>query len=190
MKSIVMHAIGVALTFLVSVLVLLMLKGMLVAKPPFVVPPATQAPADSTFVVPEDGSTAGEDAVPAVPDVNDAGDTGSEPHSEYRRSPEDSLTLALRAHRVVVALPDTTGADQPAIDDMPPAADPAKVERLARVYAKMKPKTVAQIMDSLSDENTLAILTTMNDRVAAKVIAGMDPTNAARLSEMMAKGGH
>lgn len=196
MKTIVVHVLGVALTFLVSVLVMLVLKGMLIGRPPFIVPPTTHAVADSAAVWPQAG-VAPEDAAPAEPGLSDpTGGEGAaaEPHSEYERSPEDSLALALARGRLPVsASPDTSGAEQAAIEDASPVppplvSDPANVQRLARVYSKMKPKIVAQIMDSLSDENTLAILTTMNDRVAAKVIAGMDPTNAARLSEMMAKG--
>lgn len=194
MKSIVVHVMGVALTFLVSVLVMLVLKGMLIGRPPFIVPPVTHAVADSAVVVPPGGAVR-EDAAPAVADPNDPEGAGSEPHGEYQRSAEDSLMLALAAPRSQAsAAPDTSGADQPAIEDLSPVpppvpfSDPENVQRLARVYSKMKPKSVAHIMDSLSDENTLAILTTMNDRVAAKVISGMDPTNAARLSELMAKG--
>jgi hypothetical protein len=182
-KSIVMHAAGVLITFIVSVVLMLVLKGMLVSKPPFIVPPPTRAVADSTSVAPVPAQ--GEDAAPAEP-------AAAEPHSEYQRSPEDSLALALAGVTPATAPLDTTAANDVAIEDGTPAV-PAEVPNtegvahLVRVYEKMRPKQVAQILDSLSDANTLAILSTMKDRTAAKVIAGMDPTNAARLSEMLAK---
>lgn len=190
MKSMLMHVMGVALTFVVSFLVILVLKGMLIAKPPFIVPPAAHAAADSVAANPAD-AVPPEDTAPGDP-AGHSNPAGGEPHTEYQRSVQQPLALVLPGLALAAVRPDTSEAEQPAIEDTsdaPPRApvDPANLQRLARVYSKMKPKSVAHIMDSLSDENTLAILSSMNDRVAAKVIAGMDPTNAARLSEMLAK---
>ena len=83
-----------------------------------------------------------------------------------------------------------SGADTLAEDTSPaPPADAPQLARLVRVYEKMRPKQVAQVFDSLPDEQTVAMLSKMNDRAAAKVIAAMDPTNAARLSQMLVRTG-
>ncbi len=187
MKPIVVHVIGVVVTFIASVVLMLVLKGMLVPRPPFIVPEPSRAVADSTAVVPE--PVPGEDAAPAEPATETAPE---QPHAEYQRSPEDSLALALAGVTQSAAPMDTTAANEVAIEDGTPVLpvelpNTEGVAHLVRVYEKMKPKAVAQILDSLSDENTLAILSNLKDRTAAKVIAGMDPTNAARLSEMLAK---
>jgi len=186
-KSIVMHVFGVVFTFIVSMVLVLVLKGMLIAKPPFLVTDPHRAVADSTLVEP--GPAPGEDTAPAEPATETAPD---ETHAEYRRSPEDSLALALAGATQAGAAIDTTAANDVAIEDGAPtppaeASNAEGVAHLVRVYEKMRPKQVAQILDALSDENTLAILSGLKDRTAAKVIAGMDPTNAARLSEMLAK---
>jgi flagellar motility protein MotE (MotC chaperone) len=82
------------------------------------------------------------------------------------------------------------GAESPAEDTAPaPAAEGPQLARLVRVYEKMRPKQVAQVFDSLPDEQTVAMLSKMNERAAAKVIAAMDPANAARLSQMLVETG-
>jgi len=190
------HAIGVVATFVGSIVLLLALGGHLTARPPFLVQrPA--APADSVATAAVDSADAG--AQPAGEHPETAPDV-EEQHGLGDLSPGDSLLVALSRPPVLRASPDTSTADLPAYEDgapEPPAVmaqmpldpkDRDAVLRLVRVYSKMKPKQAARILDSLADAHTLAILTEMNERVAAKVIAGMDPSNAARLSELMAQG--
>lgn len=198
MKGMRRHLLGVALTFIAAVLFMLMLKGMLSPKPPFVVghPPAAAAdsstaatpaaapPAEHSAAVPEAGPDSARVGLqsdgtwPPVPII----DTGL--HNLPRGADEPA------AEAVTARDEEFPGADTPAEDTAPtPPAEEPQLARLVRVYEKMRPKQVAQVFDSLPDEQTVAMLSKMNDRAAAKVIAAMDPTNAARLSQMLVRTG-
>jgi hypothetical protein len=199
-KGILVHVIGAVATFIIAVLFMLLLNGMLRSKPPFIGGHARNAVVDSTAVQAEppatepaerhstvgngDPNAAGaldraEDAAPPiVPGI----DTGLH---NYPAGADDPASEDVVAQDASIA-----GADSPAEDTSAPSpADPQQLVRLVRVYEKMRPKQVAQVFDSLPDDQTVAMLSKMSERAAAKVIAAMEPTNAARLSQMMVRTG-
>lgn len=196
------HLLGVALTFVGAVLFLLLLKGMLSPKPPFVVaPPAAVAP-DSSAAEGGEPPSAGE---PPAEEHGSEGGAGldserTEVGSGSDWTPVEAIDTGLRNYPYGSDEPAieadaaresaVLGAESPAEDTAPaPAAEGPQLARLVRVYEKMRPKQVAQVFDSLPDEQTVAMLSKMNERAAAKVIAAMDPANAARLSQMLVETG-
>ncbi len=58
----------------------------------------------------------------------------------------------------------------------------AAATRLAKMYEAMKPDAAATILQSLDIEITLAILSRMKERQAARVLSLMDPGRAAQIS--------
>jgi hypothetical protein len=204
-KGILVHVIGAVVTFVVAVVFMLLLNGMLSAKPPFIVGHGSPA-ADSTTV----------QTAPGEPAERHGSAEPAEGHSSAEPAAADTAAVSSSESTVLAAsgpLIDTglrnlpLGADEPASEEAlaqyesyPGADTPAedasavppdtqKLARMVRVYEKMRPKQVAQVFGSLPDDQTVAMLSKMNDRAAAKVIAAMEPTNAARLSQMMVRTG-
>lgn len=62
------------------------------------------------------------------------------------------------------------------------AAHVADVDRLVGLYAAMKPKDAAAIMNDLDLEVTIAVLGTMPERGAAPIMAALNPVRARALS--------
>lgn len=202
MKGILIHVMGAALLFVVAVLFMLFLNGRLTSKPPFIAGHGNTALSDSTAVTAEPEtepvSPPGEHHSSAASPGPDSASAGLQADGSWQPVPPidtglhdlplgadepASETLAARDE-------DVRGADTQAEDTSPaPPADAPQLARLVRVYEKMRPKQVAQVFDSLPDDQTVAMLSKMNDRAAAKVIAAMDPTNAARLSQMLVRTG-
>lgn len=203
MNRIVVHIMAILVTFLISVGCTLLFRGMLQKSPPFVGAPAgTAVPSQAS---PEGATAAG--ASHAGEPQSGHGDAeiksnhGEEKAGEHSPhgstiAPDSTLQIAFQEDTAPPlqletsveqssAEPDTSGADEPAVDLLSPALGSGKLTRMVRVYEKMKPKQVAQILDSLPDQSTVAILDSMSDRAAAKVIAMMDPGNAARLSQVL-----
>lgn len=59
----------------------------------------------------------------------------------------------------------------------------ANLKRLAALYASMRPEEAAKIVSALDDDAmVLDILKRMDERAAGKLLAAMDPKEAARLS--------
>ncbi|HEX3031765.1 MAG TPA: hypothetical protein VHS59_05915 [Bacillota bacterium] len=62
-----------------------------------------------------------------------------------------------------------------------------KYKQLAKYYAEMKPKEAVAIMDLLSDEVVLGILTQLESDQTAKILAAMEPKRAAGLVDNLAQ---
>jgi hypothetical protein len=198
-KGILIHVTGAVLTFIVAVLFMLFLNGMLSSKPPFIAGhrPAA-APPDSTAAEAQPAPPAEEGHSSTGSAVADSARTGSGTDGMWQPVPPIDTglhDLPRGADEPASETADasdegTPGADAPAEDTSPaPPSDGPQLARLVRVYEKMRPKQVAQVFDSLPDDQTVAMLSKMSERAAAKVIAAMDPTNAARLSQMLVRTG-
>ncbi len=69
-----------------------------------------------------------------------------------------------------------------ALLDRANAAHVADIDRLVGLYAAMKPKDAAAIMNELDLEVTIAVLGTMPERGAAPIMAALNPVRARALS--------
>jgi hypothetical protein len=198
-KGILVHVIGAVATFLVAVVFMLLLNGMLSVKPPFIVGHGAKVAPDSTAVQATPTEPPGEGHSSAPTGATDA--SGTSASGDESAAPiVPGIDTGLHnlpagadepAREDVIAQDDSIpGADTPGEDaSATPPPDTQRLARLVRVYEKMRPKQVAQVFDSLPDEQTVAMLSKMSERAAAKVIAAMQPTNAARLSQMMVRAG-
>ena len=65
------------------------------------------------------------------------------------------------------------------------AAHVADIDRLVALYANMKPKDAALIMDDLDLEVTITVLGSMPERSAAPILAALKPVRARALSLIM-----
>ena len=65
------------------------------------------------------------------------------------------------------------------------AAQTDDVRRLVALYSNMKPKEAAAIMDDLDIEVSVMVLGTMNERTAAPILAGLNPTRARAISKII-----
>jgi len=61
----------------------------------------------------------------------------------------------------------------------------AKVKRLAKTYAAMKPDAAAKIMSELQDGLVVEIFAAMKDEEVAAILSKMEPKRAAQLVEAM-----
>jgi flagellar motility protein MotE (MotC chaperone) len=64
------------------------------------------------------------------------------------------------------------------------AAQHEDLERLVRIYRNMTPEEAAAIIDDLDMETTVMVLGTMPERVAAPILANLDPLRARALSRI------
>jgi hypothetical protein len=194
-KGILIHVLGAVATFVAAVLFMLFLNGMLSSKPPFI---AGHAPAgtqpDSTAAQIQPVTAPGEEHGSLLRPPPDSSPEGQQASTSWQPvAPIDTglHDLPLGADEpatdpAVAASGEYPGAETPAEDTSPtPPADGPQLARMVRVYEKMRPKQVAQVFGSLPDDETVAMLAKMNERVAAKVIAAMEPSDAARLSQML-----
>ncbi len=62
-----------------------------------------------------------------------------------------------------------------------------KVAHLVSVYANMKPKQAAQVLETLEDNLAVKILAGMNGRTAGKILSYVKPARAAGLSEKLTR---
>ena len=66
------------------------------------------------------------------------------------------------------------------------AAYEAKIQRLVKMYAGMKPKNAAQIVDKMTLEVAQEIFLRMREASAAQILASVDSGKAAKISERLA----
>jgi len=64
----------------------------------------------------------------------------------------------------------------------------AKLDKITKSYAKMRPNNAAQILSNMKPKDALEILQKLQPKVMAKILAKMDPMKAAKLTELMQKG--
>lgn len=67
-------------------------------------------------------------------------------------------------------------------------AEQKRLTRLVRLYSEMKPKAAADIMASLNDDITIAILQKLDAAQAAKILAEFPPERSARLTQIIYTG--
>lgn len=92
------------------------------------------------------------------------------------------IALANAALEVETARLDELKQEVEALLERANAAHVADVDRLVGLYAAMKPKDAATIMNDLDLEVTIAVLGTMPERGAAPIMAALDPVRARALS--------
>ena len=61
------------------------------------------------------------------------------------------------------------------------------VERLSRVFEKMKPAEIAKVAPEMDEDLVIEVLGKLKDKTTAKVLGSIDPAKAARLSEKLAR---
>lgn len=59
------------------------------------------------------------------------------------------------------------------------------VDKLARLWAAMKPTEAAAVAERLDDELLVSILTKMDEKQAARIMAALPPVTSARLTRIM-----
>ena len=68
------------------------------------------------------------------------------------------------------------------------AAEKKRISKLARIYDNMKPEEAAKALDSVSIDTTVSILQKMDESNAGKILAKMEPTLAAQITQIMLDG--
>lgn len=63
----------------------------------------------------------------------------------------------------------------------------AKIRSLAKIYANMKPKQAAKLMQNLDDQLVVNVISTMNTNQAASILANMDVKKAAEISQRLSQ---
>ena len=67
------------------------------------------------------------------------------------------------------------------------SADPSALKNVVIMYETMKPKEAARVFDRLPIEVLLSVVTQMNSRKMAEVLAAMTPENAEKLTVALAR---
>ena len=196
--------------FVFSMLFFLFLNGMLVPKPPFLRAAKGYVASDSTETSAVQGMRqAGDAQRGATPsgqsrqNTNDATETRP-PAREDAAPPIPETGTPTPAQGTIDnvegggrattnASPQAasgTGVDDAAeeIDDKLPF-DPEKMAHLVRVYEKMRPKQVGLILNTMPDAQSVVVLSSMRERAAAQVMATMEPSKAARMSQLLVERG-
>lgn len=68
------------------------------------------------------------------------------------------------------------------------AAEKKRISKLARIYDNMKPEEAAKALNDVSLDTVVLILQKMNEANAGQVIAKMEPSKAARVTQMLFDG--
>lgn len=68
------------------------------------------------------------------------------------------------------------------------AAEKKRISKLARIYDNMKPEEAAKALNDVSLDTVVLILQKMNEANAGQVIAKMDSSKAARITQMLFDG--
>ena len=68
------------------------------------------------------------------------------------------------------------------------AAEKKRVSKLARIYDNMKPEEAAKALGDVSIDTVVSILQKMDESNAGQIIAKMDPSRAARVTQMLFDG--
>ena len=68
------------------------------------------------------------------------------------------------------------------------AEEKKRISKLARIYDNMKPEEAAKALNDVSLDTVVSILQRMDEANAGQVIAKMEPSKAARVTQMMFDG--
>lgn len=68
------------------------------------------------------------------------------------------------------------------------AAEKKRISKLARIYDNMKPEEAAKALDSVSLDTVVLILQKMDESNAGKVLAKMESSQAAQITQMLMDG--
>ena len=68
------------------------------------------------------------------------------------------------------------------------AAEKKRISKLARIYDNMKPEEAAKALGDVNLDTVVLILQKMDESNAGQIIAKMDPSRAARVTQMMFDG--
>ncbi len=81
----------------------------------------------------------------------------------------------------------TEAEKQKVLDDAEAVERKAAVERLSRVFEKMKPGEIAKVVPEMDEALVVEVLGKLKDKTTAKVLGTIEPEKAARLSEKLAR---
>ena len=107
-------------------------------------------------------------------------------------NPEAEGEAAGAGQATPAQLPATGGAPAPVAtppDPEPDARTLGNYQRLARIFAAMKPDEAAPVLSQLDDAQLEGILMAMQGRNAAPILAAMDPARVASISRRVLGGG-
>lgn len=68
------------------------------------------------------------------------------------------------------------------------AAEKKRISKLARIYDNMKPEEAAKALGDVNIDTVVSILQKMDESNAGQIIAKMDPSRAARVTQMLFDG--
>lgn len=142
--------------------------------------------ASETETVPEEAPLAGCTNLDGTPEEMLAAITAErqllDAQSDVLAQRSAEIELANAALTVETARLDELKQEVESLLERANAAHVADVDRLVGLYAAMKPKDAAAIMNDLDLEVTIAVLGTMPERGAAPIMAALNPVRARALS--------
>lgn len=136
--------------------------------------------------VADGGSQSGSEAIPDDPSTVGGGETTVEGGAED--APEGGGAAGGLSGSGGEATPPVAVAQVPAPDPDSLARAQQNYQRLARIFAAMKPEEAAPVLAQLNDAQLEGILLAMQGRNAAPILAEMDPERAASISRRVLGG--
>lgn len=102
---------------------------------------------------------------------------------------QSELADRLEAEKKRRAEADERKAEEDARRSKPPEGPEreANIERLSAVFNKMKPAKAGKVVARMDKPLVVEVLMRLKDRQAAKILAEVEPSTAAKLSQLMAK---
>ncbi len=102
---------------------------------------------------------------------------------------QESITVALQAMQSAIAQASAQAAQaaESSKEEAAKKENTVAVAHLVSVYANMKPKQAAQVLETLEDNLAVKILAGMNGRTAGKILSYVKPARAAGLSEKLTR---
>lgn len=130
---------------------------------------------------------AGGEAVPTDPSTVDGGE-GAAVEGGAEDAPEGGGATGGAVASGQEATPPVAVVQAPAPDPDSLARAQLNYQRLARIFAAMKPEEAAPVLSQLNDAQLEGILLAMQGRNAAPILAEMDPERAASISRRVLGG--
>ncbi len=136
-----------------------------VVRPDEITPQAPPAPAVGPFVSP---------------------DSATRKQAELNRREQELLALQQQMENRMNELHGLENRLQGMLQDANTAQE-SKFKQLVDMYANMKPRQAAQALTNMDESIAVKILTGMKSKQSGEILSYMEPTHAARLSEVMSK---
>lgn len=113
-------------------------------------------------------------------------DSAARKQAELNRREQELLALQQQMEKRMSELHGLENRLQGMLQDADNAQE-SKFKQLVDMYANMKPRQAAQALTNMDESIAVRILTGMKSKESGEVLSYMEPTHAARLSEVMSK---